>query len=98
MTASLWSNLSSDGAKGACQKRKPAAIGAPLPEQIGLFPGSSVVEQLTVNQLVGGSNPSRGAIFSGLDSPLHQTPSLPKQADGGVADQQSCQYPQEAGG
>ena len=31
--------------------------------QIGLLPGSSVVEQLTVNQLVGGSNPSRGAIF-----------------------------------
>ena len=26
-----------------------------------VFPGSSVVEQLTVNQLVGGSNPSRGA-------------------------------------
>ena len=28
-----------------------------------LFPGSSAVEQLTVNQLAGGSNPSRGAIF-----------------------------------
>ena len=28
-----------------------------------LFLGSSVVEQLTVNQLVGGSNPSRGATF-----------------------------------
>ena len=27
------------------------------------FPGSSVVEQLTVNQLVAGSNPARGAIF-----------------------------------
>jgi hypothetical protein len=62
-TASRWSNLSSEGAKGACQKRKSAAIGAPLPGDIGLFPGSSVVEQLTVNQLVGGSNPSRGAIL-----------------------------------
>jgi hypothetical protein len=28
-----------------------------------LFPGSSVVEQPAVNRLVGGSNPSRGAIF-----------------------------------
>ena len=28
-----------------------------------LFPGSSAVEQLTVNQLAGGSNPSRGAIY-----------------------------------
>ena len=27
------------------------------------FPDSSVVEQLTVNQLVVGSNPTRGAIF-----------------------------------
>ena len=27
------------------------------------FPGSSVVEQLTVNQLVAGSNPARGATF-----------------------------------
>ena len=27
-----------------------------------LFPGSSVVEQAAVNRLVGGSNPSRGAI------------------------------------
>ena len=26
-----------------------------------VFPGSSVVEQLTVNQLVAGSNPARGA-------------------------------------
>ena len=26
------------------------------------FPGSSVVEQVTVNHLVGGSNPSQGAI------------------------------------
>ena len=29
-----------------------------------MFPGSSVVEQLTVNQLVVGSNPSRGAILT----------------------------------
>lgn len=29
-----------------------------------LFPGSSVVERRTVNALVGGSNPSRGAIYS----------------------------------
>ena len=28
-----------------------------------LFLGSSVVEQVTVNHLVGGSNPSQGAIF-----------------------------------
>ena len=49
---------------GACQKQKSAAIRAPLPEDIGLFPGSSVVEQLTVNQLVGGSNPSRGAKYA----------------------------------
>ena len=28
------------------------------------FPGSSVVEQLTVNQLVAGSNPARGATFT----------------------------------
>ena len=28
-----------------------------------LFPGSSAVEQATVNRLAGGSNPSRGAIL-----------------------------------
>ena len=28
-----------------------------------LFPGSSAVEQTTVNRLAGGSNPSRGAII-----------------------------------
>ena len=28
-----------------------------------VFPGSSAVEQLTVNQLVAGSNPARGATF-----------------------------------
>jgi hypothetical protein len=33
-----------------------------------VFPGSSVVEQLAVNQLVGGSNPSQGAIK------IHQSP------------------------
>ena len=63
MIALQWNNLLSEAAMGACQRQKSAAIGAPLPEDIGLFPGSSVVEQLTVNQLVGGSNPSRGAIF-----------------------------------
>ena len=63
MIAYRWNNLLSERAMGACQKQKSAAIGAPLPEHIGPFPGSSVVEQLTVNQLVGGSNPSRGAIF-----------------------------------
>jgi hypothetical protein len=64
MIALQWNNLLSELAMRACQMRKSAAIGAPLPEDIGLFPGSSVVEQLTVNQLVGGSNPSRGAIFA----------------------------------
>ena len=69
MTALRWNNLLSEPAMGACQKQKSAAIRAPLPEDIGLFPGSSVVEQLTVNQLVGGSNPSRGAInFSDLNA------------------------------
>ena len=63
MIALRWNNLLSERAMGACQKQKSAAIRAPLPEHIGLFPGSSVVEQLTVNQLVGGSNPSRGAIY-----------------------------------
>ena len=63
MIAYRWNNLLSERAMGACQKQKSAAIRAPLPEHIGLFPGSSVVEQLTVNQLVGGSNPSRGAIY-----------------------------------
>jgi hypothetical protein len=63
MTGLRWNNLLSEPAMGACQKQKGAAIGAPHPEHIGMFPGSSVVEQLTVNQLVGGSNPSRGAIF-----------------------------------
>ncbi len=69
MTAYQWNNLLSERAMGACQKQKSAAIRAPLPEHIGLFPGSSVVEQLTVNQLVGGSNPSRGAInFNDLNT------------------------------
>ncbi len=75
MTGLRWNNLLSEPAMGACQMQKSAAIGAPLPEHIGLFPGSSVVEQLTVNQLVGGSNPSRGAIFSGYEiSKLHRAP------------------------
>ena len=29
-----------------------------------IFPGSSAVEQTTVNRLAGGSNPSRGANFA----------------------------------
>ena len=33
------------------------------PSEVIMFPGSSVVEQLTVNQLVAGSNPARGAKF-----------------------------------
>ena len=61
MTALRWNNLLSEPAMGACQKQKSAAIRAPLPEDIGLFPGSSVVEQLTVNQLAAGSNPVSGA-------------------------------------
>ena len=32
-----------------------------LLKKLGLFPGSSAVEQATVNRLAGGSNPSRGA-------------------------------------
>ena len=67
MIALQWNNLLSERAMRACQRQKSAAIGAPLPDNVGLFPGSSVVEQLTVNQLVGGSNPSRGAIFSAYD-------------------------------
>ena len=31
------------------------------PSEVIMFPGSSVVEQLTVNQLVAGSSPARGA-------------------------------------
>ena len=37
-----------------------------FPIKVSLFPGSSAVEQLTVNQLAGGSNPSRGAIFPSI--------------------------------
>ena len=38
------------------------------------IPGSSVVEQLAVNQLAVGSNPTPGAILSFLkDSAVHQT-------------------------
>ncbi len=68
-TGLLWNNLSPERSKGACQSRKATAIGPPLPGDIGLVPGSSVVEQLTVNQLVGGSNPSRGAIISTVSEP-----------------------------
>ena len=39
-----------------------------------VFPGSSVVEQLTVNQLVAGSNPARGAISFKAFSQIHQNP------------------------
>lgn len=65
MTALRWNNLLSEPAMGACQKQKSAAIRAPLPEDIGLFPGSSVVEQLTVNQLVVGSNPTGASAVGG---------------------------------
>ena len=65
MIALLWNNLLFECLQ--CHKfhcYRPACL-----NKIGLFPGSSVVEQLTVNQLVGGSNPSRGAI---LYRPGHQ--------------------------
>ncbi len=39
-----------------------------------LVPGSSAVEQAAVNRLAGGSNPSRGAIFT---PPLHALPVPP---------------------
>ena len=40
---------------------------------MALFPGSSAVEQATVNRLAGGSNPSRGAnfrVYERLEKPL----------------------------
>ena len=37
-----------------------------------LFPGSSAVEQATVNRLAGGSNPSRGAIIFQINHFLRQ--------------------------
>jgi hypothetical protein len=40
---------------------------------IPMFLGSSVVEQLAVNQLVAGSNPARGAIVSFFIWPLSRT-------------------------
>ena len=40
-----------------------------FPIKVSLFPGSSAVEQLTVNQLAGGSNPSRGAIPPSVQYP-----------------------------
>ena len=91
MIAYRWNNLLSERAMDACQKQKSAAIGAPLPEHIWLFPGSSVVEQLTVNQLVGGSNPSRGAIF--LAKQMLKWPmGLPEQPERGIANQQRREY------
>ena len=36
------------------------------PSEVIMFPGSSVVEQLTVNQLVAGSSPARGATSTNL--------------------------------
>ena len=59
MTALPWSNLLPDPL-AICFAPRHRRVS---PGGVGLFPGSSVVEQLTVNQLVGGSNPSRGAIF-----------------------------------
>jgi hypothetical protein len=59
MIASQWNNLSFECLQCFVFRcYRPACV-----MQITLFPGSSVVEQLTVNQLVGGSNPSRGAII-----------------------------------
>ena len=64
-----------------CTNRRPAAIGPP-PEQ---FRGSSVVEQPTVNRLVVGSNPTRGATrgISGAEvsntrQPMKITPTSPR--------------------
>jgi hypothetical protein len=64
MIALQWSNLSFECLQ--CfdfRCYRPACL-----NKSGLFPGSSVVEQLTVNQLVGGSNPSRGATFLMADA------------------------------
>ena len=47
--------------KHFCKKPLPTKILSA--NNIYIFPGSSVVEQVAVNHLVGGSNPSRGAIF-----------------------------------
>jgi hypothetical protein len=46
-------------------------LNARLPDNPRLFrfPGSSVVERRTVNPLVGGSNPSRGATLCRLENP-----------------------------
>ena len=55
MIALLWNNLLFE----CLQCHKFHCYRPACPNKIGLFPGSSVVEQLTVNQLVGGSNPSR---------------------------------------
>jgi hypothetical protein len=47
--------------KHFCKKPLPTKLLSA--NNIYIFPGSSVVEQVAVNHLVGGSNPSRGAIF-----------------------------------
>lgn len=44
-------------------QKKPLPTKILSANNIYIFPGSSVVEQVAVNHLVGGSNPSRGAIF-----------------------------------
>jgi hypothetical protein len=64
MTALQWNNLLPDPLAFCFDPRHRRVSLGPITFWAGLFPGSSVVEQLTVNQLVGGSNPSRGAIFS----------------------------------
>ena len=45
------------------------------------FPGSSVVEQLTVNQLVAGSNPARGATFFLKPLPINASTLLKSKGD-----------------
>ena len=41
-----------------------------------MFPDSSVVEQVTVNHLAGGSSPSRGAKHNALIAQLARAPDL----------------------
>jgi hypothetical protein len=50
------------GAAGRCFLDLQARL--PDNPRLFRFPGSSVVERRTVNPLVGGSNPSRGANFT----------------------------------
>jgi len=47
------------------KKRWNFTFSRAIPLSVPLFPGSSVVEQTTVNRLVAGSNPARGAILDG---------------------------------